>query len=222
MRKTFVHLPVKLPKIKATTFKTGERLYKVGDKSFPSVTTVLAEHSREGIEKWRKKVGPSTANFLSEQGRTRGDRFHGLTEDYLRNKPYQKPETFLEIDAFQDVIPYLERIDNIRVLEGGLYSQFLRMAGRVDCIAEFDGVLSVIDFKTAKKPKQSSYIHSYYMQTAAYAIMFEELTGIPINRTVIIIAVDGQGTQLFQEKRDPWVKDLIKYRDIYESKQKAA
>lgn len=220
MEKVFTHCPVKLPSIRAKTLKSGERSYTVpGKKVYPSVTTILSEHSREGIAKWRAKVGNSTADFHSKNGTERGQRFHDLTEGYLRNKGYVKPKSYLEIDAFQSVLSYLHRIDNIRLLESGLWSDELRAAGRTDCIGEFDGTLSIIDFKTAKKPKQPHYIHAYYMQEAAYAFMFEERTGIHIEQLVTIIAVDGQGPQLFFEKQANWIDEFIKYRDIYEMRQ---
>jgi genome maintenance exonuclease 1 len=110
----------------------------------------------------------------------------------------------------------LDRINNIHAQEIALYSDHLRLAGRVDCIAEFDGKLSVIDFKTSGKPKKKEWITNYFAQAAAYAIMYEERTGTPINRSVILIAVEDEEPQIFIESRDNYVKDLLHARDLYE------
>jgi genome maintenance exonuclease 1 len=98
-----------------------------------------------------------------------------------------------------------------------MYSHHLRLAGTVDCIAEFDGRLSVIDFKTASKPKEHHWIHNYYMQCSAYAVMYEELTGIPVPQLVVLISVEDMDPQVFIERRNPWVRQLIKLRDSYET-----
>ena len=99
-----------------------------------------------------------------------------------------------------------------------MYSDHLRIAGTVDCVAEFDGKISVIDFKSASKPKDKSYIENYFMQCSAYAIMFEEIFRIPVSQIVIAIAVEEEDPQIFVEKRDNYVKRLLYYRDLYEKK----
>ncbi len=118
---------------------------------------------------------------------------------------------------FKVAQPVLDRIDNIHAQESTLWSHHLRLAGRVDCIAEFDGKLSVIDFKTARREKDEEHIQHYYMQAAAYAIMFEERTKIPINRLVIAIVVEDGFMQVFESRRDKHVNSLLYYRDLYET-----
>jgi genome maintenance exonuclease 1 len=127
-------------------------------------------------------------------------------------------ENNLDLNRFISLAPYLENIDNIHVQERSLYSDHLRLAGTVDCIAEYSGRLSIIDFKTASKPKKKEWIHSYFMQCAAYAIMYEERTNRPITNLVIMISVEDDTPQIFFEKRDNWVKQLLYYRDLYENK----
>ena len=119
-------------------------------------------------------------------------------------------------EIFNTFKPILEPIDNIHCQETRMFSHHLRLAGTVDCIAEYQGKLSVIDFKTASKPKKHDWIHNYFMQCSAYAIMYEEMTGIPVPQVVILVAVEDSEPQVFVEKRDPWVTGLLKYRDIYE------
>ena len=118
---------------------------------------------------------------------------------------------------FNKFRPLLDRIDNIHGQEVALYSDHLRLAGRVDCIAEYNGKLSIIDFKTAAKPKRKEWIDNYFAQAAAYAIMYEERTDIPIDQSVIMIAVEGDEPQVFIEKRDNYVELLLNARDIWES-----
>ena len=113
--------------------------------------------------------------------------------------------------------PLLDRIDNIHGQEIALYSDHLRLAGRVDCIAEYEGKLSIIDFKTSAKPKRKDWIGSYFAQAAAYAVMYEERTGIPIDQSVIMVAVEGDDPQVFVEKRDNYVELLLSARDTWES-----
>ena len=114
----------------------------------------------------------------------------------------------LSIDMFKSIVPFLDRIDNIHVVEGALYSDDLGVAGRTDLIAEFDGNLAVIDYKTSRKPKNWEMCHSYFMQGAFYAYAYEELTGTPLNNIIIIMAVENDKPLLFRETRDRWLSPL--------------
>ena len=119
-------------------------------------------------------------------------------------------------EMFNAIKPHLDRIDNISCLETWLYSDHLQVAGTVDCIAEYDGVRSVIDFKTSSKPKRKEYISNYFMQCSAYAVAFEERTGLPVSQIVIIMGVDEQtDASIFYEKRDNWINDFISLREEY-------
>ena len=113
----------------------------------------------------------------------------------------------------------LSDIDNIRALEATLYSDHLRLGGQADCIAEYKGRLSVIDFKTSNKKKTRSQCYNYFMQCSAYAIMFEERTGIPVDQTVILMAQEDEGPAIWVEKRDEFVPKLLDARDDYELDQ---
>ena len=116
---------------------------------------------------------------------------------------------------FNSIVPHLDCIDNIHALEEPLYSHHLQVAGTVDCIAEYNGKLSVIDFKTSSRAKLRDDVHGYFMQTSAYAVAFEELTGIPVSRLVIIMAVDNDEPIIFIEKRDDWIRGFISLREEY-------
>jgi ATP-dependent exoDNAse (exonuclease V) beta subunit len=215
--KTFLHDPITIENIPAVTQEDGTRAYQTPDgRLYPSVTTVLSEHTKKGIQEWRTRVGDEEANKVSRQAAAWGTRFHTIVEKYLQNNLTGGDMSLWDYEMFRVANPVLDRIDNIRAQEVALWSHHLRLAGRVDCIADFDGKLSVIDFKTARREKDVEHIQHYFMQAAAYAIMFEERTKIPINRLTILIAVSDGFMQVFQSKRDLHVEQLLYYRDMYE------
>jgi ATP-dependent exoDNAse (exonuclease V) beta subunit len=197
----------------------GKRHYVTpGGNKYPSVTTITSQYNKQSIMEWRKRVGEEEANRISSKAAGRGTRVHTMCENYLNNQEdYLQKQMPDAIVMFKTLQPLLnEYVNNIHALEVPLYSDYLRTAGRVDCIAEFDGAISVIDFKTSSKPKEDKWIENYYMQCSAYAVMFEERTGIPVPRIVVMIAVDGEKAQIFVKKRNDYIDEFIKYRDIYE------
>lgn len=212
--KTFIHHD--FGKLERIDSPEG-RLYKTpSGKAYPSVTTVTGLHSKQSIMEWRKKVGEEAANAISTRAANRGTRIHSLCESYLRGEICEAD--IFDQEVFSSLKPQLDLIDNIHALETPLFSHHLEVAGTVDCIAEYKGKLAIIDFKTSSKLKNRDWIHGYFMQTSAYAVMFEELTGIPIGRLVIIIGVDNEEPQIFEEKRDTWIggfKELrLQYKQI--------
>ena len=148
----FKHLNIhNFPQLKATTTKEGRR-YRVGDSLYPSVTTVIGHSKKKSIMEWRQKVGEEQANAISKRASTRGNKCHKLCELYLENKSISKySDDPLSMGLFYQIKPYLDSIDNIHALEEPLSSSLLKMAGRVDCIAEYNGELAIIDFKTSTK-----------------------------------------------------------------------
>ena len=207
----------------STTNEDGSRVYvNASGVAYPSATTVLSVLSRDGIAKWRARVGAEEADKISKQASTRGTKIHTLTETYLKNEDLKEAYTstnasLLDLEMFKKFLPILDPISNIHCQELALYSDHLRMAGRVDCIGEYNGQRAVIDFKTSGKLKKKEHISSYFIQTAAYAIMYEERTGIPVPNLVILIAVEDEEPQVFIEKRDNWTKELLRTRDYYEN-----
>lgn len=194
----------------------GTRVYKTPSGfAYPSVTTITGQHTAKGIAEWRARVGNEEANRISGRASARGTRIHGYCEDYLRGNLFEAD--MFDLEMFNSIKPLLDQIDNIHCLETPLYSDHLQVAGTVDCIAEFQGKLSVIDFKTASKPKDRDDIHHYFMQCAAYSVAFEERTGIPVGRLVIIMAVDNDDPRWFIEKRDNWIAGFRKLRLEYKN-----
>ena len=212
--KTFIHHD--FAKLLRTTSSDGTRVYETpSGRAYPSVTTVTGLHNKQSIINWRKRVGEEEANRISSRASARGTRIHQLCEDYLRGNDVE-PDIF-DAEMFGSIKEWLGDIDNIHALEDPLYSDHLEVAGTVDCIAEFQGKLSIIDFKTSSKAKDRDDIHNYFMQTAAYAVAFEERTEIPIGRLVIIMAVDSDDPRLFIEKRDNWIGGFQKLRLEYKN-----
>ena len=204
----------------------GKRFYKTPEGLlYPSVTTITGQHGKDKILEWRRRVGGEEANRISTKASNRGTKVHKICENYLNNEedyartnPAHIHKTMPDsIAMFKSLQPLLdEHVNNIHALEIPLYSHHLKVAGRVDCIAEYDGKLSIIDFKTSGKLKEESWIKGYFMQCSAYAVMYEERTGIPVSQIVIMIAVESEHPQVFIKKRNDYIKDFISYREVYD------
>lgn len=215
----FKHLNLhNFPDLKAKTTAQGRRYFVEGN-AYPSVTTVIGEKKKKSIVEWRRKVGDEEANKISKRATTRGNKCHKLAEDYLSNKPLDRyKDDVLSLGLFHQIRPYIDRINNIHALEESLYSHTLRLAGRVDCIAEYDEELAIIDFKTSTKFKREEWIQDYFSQETAYAIMFQELTGLKVKQLVTIIAVETGTPQVFVKKDIlTYVPKLKEYIDYYRS-----
>lgn len=210
----FVHINHDIPKLKRIDSEAGRVYQTPTGKAYPSVTSVTGLHGKEAFFEWRKRVGEEEANRIAARAANRGTRVHTLCEDYLRN---EEPNiSMFDVESFKALRPELDKINNIHCLETKLYSDYLEVAGTVDCIAEYNGKMSIIDFKTSKRLKDRDDIHGYFMQTAAYAVMFEERTGIPVSKLVILMAVDDHDKPaVFVEKRDDWIGNFIELRKEY-------
>ena len=212
----FNHVPVKLPQLTATN-KDGIRLYETPEGDlYPSITTVLSIRKKEGLFEWRKKVGNEVANYVSGKAARRGTKVHQMCEDYLNNMNTNFPDKFNEHK--KDFLPWclfgqlkekvLNNIDNIYVQEASLYSDKYKIAGRVDCISQYKGVPSVIDFKTSTKERSDDWNENYYIQGTAYSEMFHERTGIPISQVVILVVTEDGTVQEFIKNKYDYIDDL--------------
>jgi genome maintenance exonuclease 1 len=208
----FNHVPVKLPELKTVTVDRKRFYVTPEEKYYPSITTVLSIRNKEGLVEWRKRVGNDVANYVSGKAAARGTKVHHMCEDYLNNMESEWPDKWIEHK--KDFLPWclfaelkdkvLNNISDIYSQECGLYSDKYRVAGRVDCIAKYNGVLSIIDFKTSTKERSDSWNENYYIQGSAYAEMFTELTGID-TRQIVILVVTEDGT----------VQEFIKEKGVY-------
>ena len=217
----FTHKQVTLPKLTTETIN-HKRFYVTPEgNKYPSITTVLSTRKKEGLWEWRKRVGNDVANHIARTSAARGTSIHHMCEDYLNNMQRDYPEEFakhekkfLHYCLFKQLRDEaLKNINNIYAQEAGLYSDKYKVAGRVDCIAEYDGKLSIIDFKTSSKERSDEWNESYYIQASAYAEMFEERTGIGINQiAILVVTEDGVIQEFVKNKTDylPLLKDAIK------------
>ena len=219
----YTHIPVNLKKLTTQTINF-KRFYETPDGNlYPSITTVLSTRNKKGLFEWRKKVGDEVANYVARTSANRGTTVHHMCEDYLNNFPVDWPDKWKEHE--KKFLPYclfkqlkktvLEKIDNIRSQECSLFSRKYRVAGRVDCIAEYDGKLSIIDFKTSTKERTDEYNENYYIQAAAYAEMFEEQTGTPIEQIVILVVTEDGVVQEFVKNKYDYIPLLVESIDNF-------
>lgn len=214
---THVDHGIELPKLSRKTTDSGRKYFTPEGNAYPSITTVLSILSKDSIVKWRKRVGEEEANKISHQAATRGTSVHKLAEDYIDNvEDWNKdvlPNNLFTFSHLKTIID--EKVDNVWFQEEYLYSDKLECAGQVDCIAEYDGVLSVIDFKTSRKPKKIEWITNYFIQASFYAAAFYERTGVPIKQGVILIAVDHDNPQVFKVNTYDYLNKFIEVRQKY-------
>lgn len=219
----FKHIDMTLPQLQRESID-GVRYYKIPDGDellkFVSITSVTSHHNRHIFEDWRKRVGEEEANKINKQATSRGTDLHSIVEDYLLNVPELPEKSLISKHLFRIIKPELNHINNIYALESSLYSKVLGIAGTVDCIAEYKGELSIIDFKTSKKEKPREWIEHYFVQAAAYACMFYELTGIAVKKLVILMACEDGDCVVYEEYdkakyikllRD-YIKDFVDFK----------
>ena len=208
----FNHIQIDLPSLERTTIE-GKRFYKVGgvEQLLISITTVISFFNAHKFKAWRERVGEEAANRKTAKATSRGTDMHTLTEAFLKNEeqPTVQPLSHL---LFNIAKKDLERIDNVYCLESGLYSEFLGVAGTVDCIAEFDGELAVIDFKTSEKIKPEKWLENYFVQEMFYAAAYYEMTEIPVTKLITIMVTPGGEVKVFDKRnKDDYIKLLVRY-----------
>lgn len=207
-----------IPQLECVTNPDGKRTYILPSGTpVPSVTTMLGHFKAKSLDEWRTRVGVAEATSISNRASTRGTRLHNLIEQYYKGN-HSLTNVMPNIkQLFLDIQPLLNNVDNIRYIETNLFSEKLRLAGRTDLIADYRGELSIIDFKTSSKIKKDSYIQDYFLQSTAYALMYEELIGTPINQIVILISVENEvEPQEFVRNKNRYILSLyeknIQYR----------
>ena len=210
----FTHVELDLPQLEREMID-GVRYYKVPTleelQKFVSITSVISHFNKDKFASWRARVGEEEANKITRKATSRGTDLHTLVEDYLHNRNLSDVQPISE-HLFKIAKPTLNRINNIYTLEGSLYSQYLGVAGTVDCIAEFDGELSIIDFKTSKQPKPREWIDGYFVQCCAYACMLHELTGLSVKKFVIIMTCENGEVEVYEEyDKAKYIRLLTQY-----------
>jgi hypothetical protein len=203
LAKTFTHNPVKLPDIQEVQI-AGKRHYRVESIwYYPSITTVLSAIKNPALDAWKQRVGEEEATRIAAVSARRGQNVHDVAQNYLMNKAFPTKGQMPDIVAmFNQARPYLDRIDNIRVIEGALYSHELKVAGRTDTVGDFDAIRSIIDHKTNRSEIRDDTVAKYFLQLSAYAIMYEELYGEKVENGVLIFQSNDFGVNVFKESLD--------------------
>ena len=192
----------------------GCRLYELPSGQWvTSITSVTSFYNRQIFADWRKRIGIEEANKITRKATARGTDFHEAVELYMLNKEIDwdnfKPLTKF---MFHHATPYLDRINNIHAIERTLYSEYLGLAGRVDCIAEYEGELAVIDFKTSEKIKPEKWLENYFVQEMFYASAYYELTKIPITKLITIMVTPDGDVKVFDKRnKGDYIKLLVRY-----------
>jgi hypothetical protein len=216
-QKTFKHIDEKLKTELLSEENESGRYYVTPEGKYPSVTTVTGWEKRKFFAEWRRNNPEEAKRTMS-----RGNKLHSLVEKYLNNEKLVKKEIDpFTLDLFLQMKKDVERIDNVHAIETPLFSKLLKLAGRVDCIAEFDGELAVIDFKGSTKTKRKEDIDNYFMQATAYSIMWKERTGVPVKKLVIMISCEDGGVQIFEANPIDYVSALKSAIEKYERETNA-
>ena len=196
-----------LPKLKRKN-ENGHRVYYDEEKNrYHSVTTVVGSIDQKGLDEWRERVGKDVADYVAIRSGVTGTKLHKIVESHLANEKPEEENIFARAH-FTNIEPLLANIDQINGLETKLCSKDLGLAGTVDCIAQYKGVDSIIDFKTSSKKKKEDWIKKYFLQTTAYSLMWEELTGIKITQIVILISGEDGSREEYIRNRDDYVEEL--------------
>lgn len=216
--KKFRYSPIEFEELEAEIREPLGRFYHLPDGSWvPSITTILSIHSKDKIAEWRKRVGDEEADRISKLATERGTRVHEICENYIAGNVDKLVNLgYTDLATFRSIKPIIDQyIDDVVVQEAPLYSKTQQVAGRTDCIGNYAGELSIIDFKTSTKQKKKAWIQNYFMQGAGYSLMYEEMTGVRINQIVIIIACDVGDPQIFIEQRDDHIEGFISTRNEF-------
>jgi hypothetical protein len=225
MKKQFNHVKVPaLRRIGVLNTPDGRFYISPNGVYLPSVTTILGWHNRGFIESWMNRIGIDKATRIRDQAATRGMIIHTLAEMYLKGEPidYLHMDPFIKM-LFLPIREEINRVDNVRHIESTVYSENLRTAGTTDLIADFDGVPSIVDFKTSLRLKDADKIENYFEQETAYSLMYEELTGERIDQIVTIIVNESQydnSTQVFINKREDFIDSLKRKIAVYHDNNK--
>jgi len=214
--KSFTHNLLDLPDLQTQEFD-NKRYYITPEGNYrPSITTLLGQTSKEGMINWRKSIGEEVADKISSYACDVGTLVHEHIEKYIKNQknPLENCTPHSKY-MFNGIVEYVDLIDNILVQESALYSDVLKIAGRTDCIAEYEGEMSIIDFKTARKEKKEEWIGNYFVQGTAYSLMLEEMTGIKVNNITIIMCTYDSVPLIFKTKRHKHYKALAELLDKY-------
>lgn len=206
--------PIEVPTLERKNGKFGRVYVTPEGVELPSVTTVLSYQPNESLDRWKASIGETEAKRIASRAAHRGTYIHSMCESLLKGTE-PPPKNLFYTEMWQNFKPLVEQIGVVNALEAPLYSKYLGVAGTVDCVGVWNDRLSIIDFKTSSKVKNAEDIPSYFMQCAAYAVMWEELTKRPITQLVVLMAIEDENAKVFVEHRDSWIRNFMSLREAY-------
>jgi genome maintenance exonuclease 1 len=205
-----------IPKIEQINSESGRRYKTPNGNLYPSVTTILGQLNKDYLNEWIAKVGVKEAEKIRDAAGKRGTRMHDLCEKYLRGQSYElNPFETGANTLFKQMIPYLNKFEVVHALETQLYSDKLKVAGTVDCIADINGIRYIVDFKSSTGIKSREDIPAYFMQVAAYSMMWYERTGQVVTQSKILISTEEGCVLEYDENIKPWIIKFKELRDLY-------
>jgi genome maintenance exonuclease 1 len=215
---------IKLPALQfdliSETTETGRKYTLPDGRKYDSVTTILS-HAKDKtfLKEWRNRVGEEEANRIVKRSTSRGTKLHEACEKYLKNELTDMKISALMPDVkdfFMQLKPHIDKnVGNVYGTEQALFSDRLKIAGRTDCIAEWQGKLSIVDYKNSIREKREDWIQDYFIQCTAYANLFEDLTGLPIEQIVVLIANEEGKPQIFEREKTKYQAQFDKLVEDY-------
>jgi genome maintenance exonuclease 1 len=191
---------------------TGRRYITPQGKEYPSVTTVLGKIPKPELDEWKERVGHEEAKRIIRTSTVAGNKLHGACENYLLGKELPYMDRGIRL-LFNAIKPELAKIEVVKGIEVPMYSDFLKIAGRADCVAIYEGELTIIDFKNSRREKFAEWIEGYFLQATIYAMMFMQMYRVPVKNIAIFVATWQGQKQIFREpvaKRLDQVVQLMK------------
>ncbi|HJJ21045.1 MAG: PD-(D/E)XK nuclease family protein [Crenarchaeota archaeon] len=182
-------------------------------ETYPSITTILQEtisrEKKENLQNWKEQE--RAANYITEEAAIIGTETHKLIENHINEVRQTDEVRLLSVAHFNNLIPFLQKINDVYGTELRMYSHVMKLAGTSDCIANYDGELSIIDYKTKRSNQKEEWITDYFIQGTAYAQMFKELTGIEPKQVVILVSSEKNSRMEFVKNTEDY-KDLLTQR----------
>lgn len=196
----------------------NKRCYVTPKGKYPSITSILGSFPKPHLQEWKNRIGEEEANKITKRFANKGTKIHELAEQYLLNKEIDKTKYMPDVmEGFYSFKTLLNNINNIHHLEIPVYSDKLKFAGRVDCIGEYNGILSIIDFKNSRRLKKEEWIQDYFIQATAYGLAYYELTNLKPKQIVILIAVENEFPQVFIKPIKEFIAPTInKIKEYYQ------
>jgi genome maintenance exonuclease 1 len=168
-----------------------------------------SEEKQKSLQNWREQE--IAADYITQQAAVVGSETHKLIENYLNGEEILEKSRLLSEAHFNNLLPFVDKINDIHGIELRLYSDKMKLAGTSDCIANYDGKLSIIDYKTKRSNQREEWLTDHFIQATSYGVMFKELTGIKVEQVVILVSSEKNTRMEFMKNPDDYL-DLLERR----------